>query len=67
VQEVAEMLGMSKGGVYRLIREGRLHAIKISPSAQSDMPAPRRMRVPKAALDEFLRGDANPDTNTQTS
>jgi excisionase family DNA binding protein len=46
VPEVATELGVSTRHVYRLIAEGRLPAVRLSE---------RRLRVPRAALDAWLR------------
>ncbi len=45
IRDVAELLGYEKSSVYNLINEGRLHAVKIG----------RGNRIPRSAIDEFLR------------
>ena len=43
--EIAEKLGMTRENVYRMIKAGELHAIKLSP---------RRVRIPERSLEELL-------------
>jgi excisionase family DNA binding protein len=43
VEEAAERLGISRSGVYRLVKEGTIRSVRISGA----------LRVPAAAIDEF--------------
>jgi len=47
IEEAAAALGISRGTAYQAAREGRLPVIRISP---------RRLVVPKSALDALLAG-----------
>lgn len=49
VVEVAQRLGVAKETVYRLINDGRLHAIVISGKKL------RRMRIEEQELERFIR------------
>ena len=49
VGEVAEILGLSRPRTYQLVSEGRIPAVRTGP---------RRIRVPRAALDEWLAAQA---------
>lgn len=51
VNEAAAMLGMSLSGVYKMISENRLPAIRLGA---------RCIRIPKQALDRLLYIDAQP-------
>jgi excisionase family DNA binding protein len=46
-KKVAVILGISRDGVYRLIREGKLKAVRISK---------RRIRINTDMLSKFMRG-----------
>jgi excisionase family DNA binding protein len=46
VREVADHLGVEKDTIYRLIREGKLRAIRLG----------RVLRVPQTALADFIAG-----------
>ncbi len=52
LEQAGAVLGVSRSAVYRLIRAGKLEAVKVSE---------RRLVVPKAALQRFLRDEALPD------
>ncbi|MDP3969106.1 MAG: helix-turn-helix domain-containing protein [Nocardioides sp.] len=55
VREVAHHLNCDEDTVYRLIREGRLPALRLG--AQSERyPLGRVLRVPESALAEFIAG-----------
>lgn len=56
---VAAELGIKTDGVYRLISDGRLRAVNLSP-AGSRRPT---WRIPRAALEAFLNGGVQPDVD----
>lgn len=45
-RDVARQLGVTRGAVYKWIREGKLKAVRFGPNA---------VRIPRAAFDEFVR------------
>lgn len=55
VREVAEMLNVSRIAVYNMIKEGRIRAVNIGVGN-------RELRIPKNALEEFLGGAGNADS-----
>jgi excisionase family DNA binding protein len=46
VDEVAELLGISRGKAYECVKAGQLRSVQIG----------RRILVPRTAIDEFLAG-----------
>ena len=48
VSEVQKILSMSEGRVRELIYMGKLRSVR---------PSPRSIRVPRSAVNEFLRGE----------
>jgi excisionase family DNA binding protein len=61
VPEVAEMIGRSRSGVYKLIHDGFLPYVRLGDSGQ--------IRVPKKAIDDLieaaLAGTGTPTTDTR--
>lgn len=49
IPEVAEILGVSAVGAYQMAAAGEIPSVRLSP---------RRIRVPRAALDLWLAGQA---------
>lgn len=48
VREAAKIMGVCKGTVEKLIREGHLKAKR---------PSPRRIVIPVASINEYLKGN----------
>lgn len=48
VDEMAQILSISRNSAYELVRSGRIRAIRVG----------RIYRIPKSAIDEFLDGTA---------
>lgn len=51
--DVAKRLGVTRGAVYKWIREGKLRAVRFGDNA---------VRVPRSALEEFERKAAEAET-----
>ncbi|MFC1978581.1 excisionase family DNA-binding protein [Chloroflexota bacterium] len=47
VSECADILGISKGLCYQLVREGRIPSLRLG----------RRLIIPKTALEKLLNGE----------